>query len=312
MQSSIFFCPSICHSSSSKIPSSVGFRYQKPIRAKIPTRSALQDARILSESAPKKPDISKKSEEVKVACNRLCPCRRRHFLGASGAALVPLFSADAISLPPDPTAALNDIHPPRPDWYEECYALVMDQGMKAYEGEISGYKTEIFSSLRKENQKVLELGVGTGPNFKYYAGTPGISVIGIDPNKRMEKYARVAAEAAGLPSKHFDFAQAVGEALPIRDASVDAVIGTLVLCSVKDVDIALKEVKRVLKPGGTPVRFLQSLLDPLQQIFSDGCHLTRETGKEISEAGFSDVSINTAGLSSVYLIFPHIYGVACK
>lgn len=117
----------------------------------------------------------------------------------------------------------------------------------------------------------------------------------------------------------------VGEALPIRDASMDAVIGTLVLCSVKDVDMTLQEVKRVLKPGGqyifiehvaandgTPLKLLQQAVDPLQQLLSDGCHLCRETGKRISEAGFLDANVNMASVSSVSLISPHVYGVAFK
>ncbi|KAI3970913.1 hypothetical protein MKX01_024560 [Papaver californicum] len=65
----------------------------------------------------------------------------------------------------------------------------------------------------------------------------------------MEKYAVAAALAAGLPPTNFYYTPAVGEALPAYDASMDAVIGTLVLCSVKDVKTTLKEVKRVLKPG---------------------------------------------------------------
>ncbi|XP_020080616.1 methyltransferase-like protein 7A isoform X2 [Ananas comosus] len=117
----------------------------------------------------------------------------------------------------------------------------------------------------------------------------------------------------------------VAEALPVRENTMDAVIGTLVLCSVKDVDTALREVKRVLKPGGLYVfiehvaardgsllRFVQGTLDPLQQFVADGCHLTRQTGKQISDAGFSSIDLKTAFLSSVSLISPHVYGIACK
>ncbi|KAL5981267.1 hypothetical protein ACLOJK_029188 [Asimina triloba] len=367
-------------------------------------------------------------------------CTRRHFLQSSAAAgpLLQLFPAAAAAAttnsPSDAKCSiathgqngilytqdvLNQIHPPRPDWYEEFYARAMNQVMKSYEEEVAGYKTEIFSHLRRGDQKVLELGVGTGPNFKYYAGAPGISIFGIDPNEHMEKYALMAAEAAGVPAKHFSFAQAmttltycfgslcndfialdashneevvierewkekagegesisvveaimsyhwceeqdhlsiswvviiiikttlsrpklgsnggikalliyalqVGEALPIGNASMDAVVGTLVLCSVKDVNMALKEVKRVLKPGGLymfvehvaandgmPLRFVQNIVDPLQQIIADGCHLTRDTGVEILKAGFSDATVKKVVLSSTYLISSHIYGVARK
>ncbi|PWA69983.1 zinc finger, RING/FYVE/PHD-type [Artemisia annua] len=117
----------------------------------------------------------------------------------------------------------------------------------------------------------------------------------------------------------------VGESLPVSDGSMDAVVGTLVLCSVEDVNKTLQEIKRVLKPGGlyifvehvaakdgTFLKVIQRVLDPLQQTVADGCHLTRETGDSISAAGFSSVDIKTTFLSSASLINPHAYGIALK
>lgn len=63
---------------------------------------------------------------------------------------------------------------------------------------------------------------------------------------------------------------------------------------------------------GTSLRFIQSVLDPLQQTVADGCHLTRETGKNIFEAGFSYLQLNMAFLSNASLINPHVYGIASK
>lgn len=63
---------------------------------------------------------------------------------------------------------------------------------------------------------------------------------------------------------------------------------------------------------GTLLKFWQSVLDPLQQTVADGCHLTRQTGKNISEAGFSDVKLSNALLSNASLINPHVYGIALK
>ncbi|KAH7570081.1 hypothetical protein ACOSP7_018010 [Xanthoceras sorbifolium] len=264
--------------------------------------------------------------EQQLCPTKFCCCGtgRRHFIEAAAAtALLPLDPSTSTAT--DSMAMLNKVHPPRADWYEELYASVMNTGMKFYEEEIAGYKSHLFGILRGQAEKVLEIGIGTGPNLNYYATDTDVQVFGVDPNKKMEKYAQAAAVAAGLPLSNFKFEQAVGEAIPLSDASMDAVVGTLVLCSVKDVDMTLREVKRVLKPGGiylfvehvaakdgTSLKFWQRVLDPLQQIVSDGCHLTRETGKNISEAGFSGVDLNMAFLSKASLVSPHVYGIARK
>ncbi|GMH01740.1 hypothetical protein Nepgr_003579 [Nepenthes gracilis] len=262
-------------------------------------------------------------------CGCGCGCGRRQFIEtmAAGAALLTALPSAASDRVPDiSTAMLNRIHPPRPDWYEEFYASAMNNCMKSYEAEISSCKSQLFNELRRKKAKeVLEIGIGTGPNLKYYAGDTGMHVFGVDPNKKMEKYAKKAAEAAGLEQTSFEFIQAIGEALPLSDASIDAVIGTLVLCSVKDVKLTLREVKRVLKPGGlylfvehvgaedgTFIRYVQNVLDPLQQILADGCHLTRETAKHIAHAGFVHVDSNMAFVSNASIINPHVYGIAYK
>ncbi|XP_061985345.1 uncharacterized protein LOC133704517 isoform X2 [Populus nigra] len=221
------------------------------------------------------PDSSGRSEEnngeLLRASSRSCTCGRRHFLEAASTALFPVCPSIASdNLQPRYKTVLNRVHPPRPDWYDEFYASVLNSTVEPYEAEES-------------------------------------------------------AVAAGLPLSNFEFIQAVGEAIPLNDASVDAVVGTLVLCSVEEVGQTLQEVKRVLKPGGlylfvehvaakdgTILRLLQSALDPLQQTVADGCHLSRDTGKEILKAGFSSVDLSMAFLPNALIINPHVYGIASK
>lgn len=76
---------------------------------------------------------------------------------------------------------------------------------------IAGYKSELFANLKGKPGKVLEIGIGTGPNLRYYAGNNDVEVIGIDPNRKMEKYAKAAAVDAGLPFPNFKFIQAVSQ-----------------------------------------------------------------------------------------------------
>lgn len=261
--------------------------------------------------------------EKPVCCNL---CGRRHVLGALAAALSMNSSrrmARASFDHYDPKLVGESPHTARPGWYEELYAVQMDVGMKSYEKQMAGYKAQLFNSLDNEAQIFLELGVGTGPNIKYYAKRPEMSIIAVDPNQHMEKYARAAASVAGLQDSQFKFVQAVGEALPVATSSVDAVICTLVLCSVKDVAATLKEVKRVLRPGGSflfiehvaaPVgsslRFWQDLLDPVQQFLVDGCHLTRNTLDNIQGANFTIVNVRNINVSNLAVFSPHIIGMA--
>ncbi|XP_042381765.1 methyltransferase-like protein 7A isoform X2 [Zingiber officinale] len=272
--------------------------------------SLIASAPIQSPTAGATPSSSSSWRLLSPPLSVFCPCcrpvtKRRLLLGASTVALPLLPTSPAgARCPSDPDVALKRVHPPRPDWYEEFYAKAMDQSMQSYESEVAVYKKKLFTQLSGEVCKVLELGVGTGPNFRYYAGAAGRYIVGVDPNKQMEKYARASAEAVGLQSTRFSFVKGVGEALNVEDNTMDAVIGTLVLCSVSDVALTLRD--------GSFLRFAQNVLDPLQQIVADGCHLTRETGKSISEAGFSSVNLQTCFLSSVSIISPHVYGIACK
>ncbi|VVA94611.1 unnamed protein product [Arabis nemorensis] len=258
----------------------------------------------------------------------LCPCGRRHFLGAmSSMPFLPISPSYASgSSPLSSMEELKRLRPPKPDWYEELFAWCMNTGMESYEEEISGYKMKLFDSLVGKAEKVLEIGIGTGPNFKYYkAIIPNVSVLGVDPNVKMESYARKSAAEAGLKSEDFRFIHAVAESIPLEDASVDAVVGTLVLCSVADVTQTLNEIKRILRPGGIYIfiehvaaedgsflRLVQNVLDPLQQVVADGCHLTRHTGEYISEARFNGgADIKKASLSSSAYISSHVYGDHC-
>ncbi|XP_033130264.1 methyltransferase-like protein 7A isoform X2 [Brassica rapa] len=222
-----------------------------------------------------------------VSSFRLCPCGRRHFIGAMP--LLPLAPSYAAS---SSTEDLKRLRPRKPDWYDELFAWSMDTSMEQYEKEISSYKMKLFNNLVGKAEKVLEIGVGTAQ--------------------------------AGLKPEYFSFIHAVAEAIPLEDSSVHAVVGTLVLCSVADVTRTLNEIKRVLRPGGVYLfiehvagedgsflRLVQNVLDPLQQVVADGCHLTRCTGDYILEARFNGgADINKASLSSLAYLSSHVYGVA--
>ena len=75
---------------------------------------------------------------------------------------------------------------------------------------VARYKSQIFSNLKgKKGLRILEIGIGTGPNLSYYAIGSDVEVVGIDPNPKMEKYARSSASSVGLPPSNFEFIQAV-------------------------------------------------------------------------------------------------------
>ncbi|CAG7904179.1 unnamed protein product [Brassica rapa] len=260
----------------------------------------------------------------------LCTCGRKHFLGEATTPFLPIspsYAAPSTAPPtaPNSTEVLNQLRPPKPDWYFELYGYFRSAGMERYEKEIAVYKRKLFANLVGKAETVLEIGIGAGPNIKYYNNIPNVSVLGVDPNPKMESHARKSAIEAGVKSENFKFIHAVAESMPLEDASVDAVVGSLVMCSVSDIPQTLKEIKRILKPGGlylfvehvaaevdgTFLRMVQNVLDPLQQVVADGCHLTRSTEDYLLEAGFKGgVDINKVSLSAFYHLSPHLYGVA--
>jgi len=132
--------------------------------------------------------------------------------------------------------------------------------------------------------RVLEVGVGTGLNLVHYG--PQATVIGIEPDPYM---LRRAAKRRAAACADVSLLAADGEALPFRTASFDAVVATLVFCTIADPAAAACEVRRVLRPGGAfhfveHVRaqsrwlgWLQDAIDPVWSRLFAGCHLNRDT-----------------------------------
>jgi ubiquinone/menaquinone biosynthesis C-methylase UbiE len=169
---------------------------------------------------------------------------------------------------------------------------------------------------------VLELGAGHGLNFPHYPTTV-TDVIAIEPEPTLRAQATEAAGSAPVPVRVL---AGVADDLPLDDASVDAAVASLVLCSVPDQDRALAELRRVLRPGGElrfyehviprcqPKRILLQAADHsgLWPRIAGGCHPARDTGAAIERAGFQ-VETNERimfAASRLEPSIPHILGVA--
>jgi SAM-dependent methyltransferase len=140
--------------------------------------------------------------------------------------------------------------------------------------------------------RVLEIGAGTGLSFPYYRRD--VELTAVEPDPYMRRRAARRAVRLGLD---VEIHGAPAEALPFADASFDAVVCTLVLCTVADPGGALAEVRRVLRPDGT-FRFVehvrgegwrgraQDLVSPIWRLVGAGCHPNRPTVDTIRAAGF--------------------------
>ncbi|MFP5387069.1 MAG: class I SAM-dependent methyltransferase [Bacteriovoracia bacterium] len=154
------------------------------------------------------------------------------------------------------------------------------------------------SLLSSARGKTLEIGAGTGLNFSHYP--QGIEVVATDYDENMLK----AAKKHGL-SHHVKVEVADAQNLPYPDNEFDTVVATLVFCSIPDPDKALREVHRVLKPGGsflllehvrrnTPVAGkILDTLTPVWKNIAGGCHLNRDPEKTIHDLGFKIESRKT-------------------
>lgn len=205
---------------------------------------------------------------------------------------------------------------PRANWWQRQFARALAAENASPRPEYERRKRALLGDL---SGTVLEIGPGPATNLTYYA--PDVRWIGLEPNPAMFPYIEEAAQqlrrAVELHPGH-------AEEIPLGDASVDAVVGTLVLCSVDDPAQVLREVRRVLKPGGRYVfiehvaaprqsllRRVQAIIRPVWKAVGDGCTLNRETWATIEQAGFSDVQIEHFRLP-VPIYSPHIAGAAVK
>ena len=157
-----------------------------------------------------------------------------------------------------------------------------------------------FAPLRRETAGqargiVLEVGAGGGQNFPFYEKSRVLRVEAVEPDETMLVHARQILPAAAVP---IHLIQAPVEALPFPDAHFDSVVVTLVFCSVRDPARGLREIWRVLKPGGELVLLehvrahgkiaarIQDVLVPLTSRIMGNCHWNRDTRQTLLEAGF--------------------------
>lgn len=202
--------------------------------------------------------------------------------------------------------------------YSRLFAQYYDRFVADYEAFIEPWKRDLLATAAGT---VIEIGAGTGANLRFLP--QGCRWIGIEPNPFMHRQALDKAAEVGV-----DAEMRIGTAgqLDVDDSTADFVISTLVLCSVPDVDRALAEVRRVLKPdarflflehvaapGGTPRRWSQRLIFPLWYLCGDGCRVNRNTDDHIEGAGFSSVDLERFDLPTppgLPWVSPHIVGSA--
>ncbi|BAP35317.1 hypothetical protein AS4_03770 [Acinetobacter guillouiae] len=152
-------------------------------------------------------------------------------------------------------------------------------------------RAELLGKVRGE---VLEIGFGTGLNLPFYQEVD--QVYALEPNRDVYQLAQKRVFDAPFHVQHI---QASAEKLPFADHSVENIVSTWTMCSIANLDKAIQEIHRVLKPQGTlhliehvqyhdnnTLKKLQDLLTPIQKVIADGCHLNRNIELELLNANF--------------------------
>ncbi len=164
--------------------------------------------------------------------------------------------------------------------------------------------------VRKQREKViplargrvLEVGIGSGLNLGFYDPEKVTKVWGLDPSPEMRAMAEEAARGVGF---EVEMVGLPGEEIPLEDGSVDTVVLTYTLCTIEEPEPALREMARVLRPGGelvfcehgaapdAGVRRWQERVNPLWRRLGGGCNLNRAIPELIEAGGFRIVGLET-------------------
>jgi ubiquinone/menaquinone biosynthesis C-methylase UbiE len=196
--------------------------------------------------------------------------------------------------------------------YAGCYDFFMDRIDQA------GAAEHRRRLVEEAGGEVLEIGAGTGKNLPLYKVAE--RVVALDPDPATRARAHDAALEARVP---VEVMEGDGMALPFPEASFDTVVFSLVLCTVPDVERALSEARRVLRPGGT-LRFYEHVRadDPRLARWQDrlerpwgwigrGCHPNRDTAAAVAAAGFNVLSLEEFDFPVMPpIVRPHVIGIA--
>jgi SAM-dependent methyltransferase len=202
--------------------------------------------------------------------------------------------------------------PVRHPVFARCYARVSH----LMEAEVAEHRSTLLAGLAG---RVVEVGAGNGLNFPHYPATV-IEVLAVEPEPYLRRLALAAAGQAPVTIRVVD---GTAEALPAQDIAFDAVVASLVLCTVAELERALADARRVLRPSGT-LRFYEHVRaeDPRLARWQDrlerpsgwlagGCHPNRDTVAAITAAGLRVVQLDRFDLQAMpVLARPHVLGVA--
>ena len=199
-------------------------------------------------------------------------------------------------------------------------AAVYDRCMRGSEEAcLAQWRAEL---LRDLSGAVLEVGAGTGVTLPHYPRSIARLVL-CEPDAHMQRKLKKKADAA---LRNIEISDASLDSLPFKAGEFDAVVCSLVLCSVPDQRAALAEIARVLKPGGRlvflehvaadgrPARLKwQRRIEPVWKHLMGNCHLTRRTEAAIAAAGFEIERIQRESIrKALPIVRPSIHGIARK
>ncbi|MEA3057047.1 MAG: hypothetical protein QOD30_2479 [Actinomycetota bacterium] len=198
-------------------------------------------------------------------------------------------------------------------WSERVVPFITDKACNTKE--VRPYRARQCADLQGD---VLEIGFGSGHTIEYLPETVH-ELCAVEPSDRARRYAAPRIAASPIPVRYGGLD---GQRLELPDDHFDGAVSTCTLCTIPDAVAALREVRRVLKPGGTfhflehgrspdpKVARAQQRWDPFQRRLFAGCHVSRPIADLIEEAGFRIERLENSQLKGPKL-FGYLYeGVA--